>query len=34
MKFRNYCIVVMGNTSGVQSEIAKICEGDPNVLDA
>ena len=24
----------MGNTSGVQSEIAKICEGDPNVLDA
>ena len=34
MKFRNYCIVVMGNTSGVQAEIAKICEGDPNVLDA
>ncbi|MEI6881254.1 MAG: hypothetical protein WCK82_07990 [Bacteroidota bacterium] len=34
MKFRNYCIVVMGNTSGAQSEIAKICEGDPNVLDA
>ncbi len=34
MKFRNYCIVVMGNTSGVQAEISKICEGDPNVLDA
>jgi len=24
----------MGNTAGVQSEITKICEGEPNVLDA
>lgn len=34
MKFRNYCVVIMGNTDGAKSEIAKICEGDPNVLDA
>ena len=34
MKFRNYCIVVMGSTSGVQLEITKICEGTPNILDA
>lgn len=34
MKFRNYCIVVMGDTIGIQSEITKICEGDPNILDA
>lgn len=34
MKFRNYCIVVMGNVNGVQSEITKICEGTPNILDA
>jgi hypothetical protein len=34
MKFRNYCIVVMGDTLGVQAEIQKISEIDPNILDA
>lgn len=34
MKFRNYCIVVMGDTLGVQAEIQKISETTPNVLDA
>lgn len=34
MKFRNYCIVVMGETKGVLDEITKISETKPNVLDA
>lgn len=34
MKFRNYCIVVMGDTQNVLSEIIKVSETKPNVLDA
>ena len=34
MEFKNYCIVVMGDTLGVQSEIQKISETTPNILDA
>ena len=34
MKFRNYCIVVMGETKDVLDEITKISETKPNVLDA
>ena len=33
MKFRNYCIVVMGETEGVIPEITKISETIPSVLD-
>jgi hypothetical protein len=32
--FRNYCIVVMGDTLGSQEEIMKVSEIKPNVLDA
>jgi hypothetical protein len=34
MKFRNYCIVVMGETDGVIKEITSIAEKGPNILDA
>jgi len=34
MKFRNYCIVVLGNTEGVNEEIQKMSETTPNVLNA
>lgn len=34
MKFRNYCLVVMGDTFGVTIEIEKISETKPNILDA
>lgn len=34
MRFRNYCVVVMGDTKNVLSEIEKISETKPNVLDA
>lgn len=34
MKFRNYCIVVMGETKGALDEIIKISETKPNLLDA
>lgn len=34
MKFKNYCIVILGDTLGVQAEIQKISETTPNVLDA
>ena len=34
MKFRNYCIVVMGETKNVVPEIVKISETKPNVLDS
>lgn len=33
MKFRNYCLVVIGNTIDVLSEIEKISETKPNILD-
>lgn len=34
MKFRNYCVVIMGNTKDVLPEIEKISESKVNVLDA
>ena len=33
MKFRNYCMVVIGNTKAVYPEIDKVSEGKPNYLD-
>lgn len=33
MKFRNYCVVVMGNTQNVFFEIEKVSDTTPNVLD-
>lgn len=33
MKFRNYCMVVVGNTKAVYPEIDKISEGKPHYLD-
>lgn len=32
--FKNYCIVVMGDTVGAQDEIVRVSEINPNVLDA
>lgn len=34
MKFRNYCIVIMGDTKNAVDEIIKISETKPNTLDA
>jgi hypothetical protein len=34
MKFRNYCIIIMGDTDNVVAEINKIAETKPNTLDA
>lgn len=34
MVFRNYCIVVMGETNGVLDEISQISDNDPKVLNA
>jgi hypothetical protein len=34
MKFKNYCVVIMGDTKNVLSEIEKISDTKPNVLDA
>lgn len=34
MTFRNYCIVVIGQTSGVEAEITKVSETTPNLFDA
>lgn len=34
MKFRNYCVVIMGDTNGVSVEIEKVSETKPNILDA
>lgn len=34
MKFRNYCIVVMGNMESVKDDIIKIAESKPRYLDA
>jgi len=33
IKFRNYCIVVLGNVKGVLSEIEQISEIKPNTVD-
>lgn len=34
MRFRNYCIVVMGNMDAVKDDIIKIAESKPRYLDA
>lgn len=34
MKFRNYCVVIMGDTKNYAFDIKKISETEPNVLDA
>ena len=34
MKFRNYCVVIMGNTKGVLPEIENISQSQPNYMDA
>lgn len=34
MKFRNYCIVVMGNLVGAKEDIVKIAETKPRYIDA
>ena len=34
MKFKNYCVIIMGNTEGVFKEIEKISDTKPNILDA
>lgn len=34
MRFKNYCIVVLGDTIGVIPEIVKVSEIEPNTLDA
>lgn len=34
MKFKNYCVVIMGDTKGVVNEIEKISDTKPNILDA
>jgi hypothetical protein len=33
MKFRNYCMVVVGDTKAVYPEVDKVSEGKPNYLD-
>lgn len=34
MTIRNYCIVIIGQTNGVEAEITKISETQPNLFDA
>lgn len=34
MKFRNYCIVVMGNLDGSKDDILKVAETKPRYIDA
>lgn len=34
MKFKNYCVVIMGDTNGALKEIEKISDSKPNILDA
>jgi hypothetical protein len=34
MRFRNYCVIIMGDTKDVFLEIEKVSEDKPNVLDA
>lgn len=33
MKFKNYCLVIIGDTKGVYPEINKVSEGKANILD-
>jgi hypothetical protein len=33
MKFKNYCVVIMGDTQDAVGEIEKISESKPNILD-
>lgn len=33
MKFRNYCLVIMGDTKNILPEVIKIAETKPNILD-
>lgn len=33
MKFRNYCIIIIGDTFGVDVEIASVAETKPNILN-
>ncbi|TXG85949.1 MAG: hypothetical protein E6R13_01415 [Spirochaetes bacterium] len=34
MKFKNYCVIIMGDTNGAVKEIEKISDTKPNILDA
>lgn len=34
MKFKNYCVVIMGETENAISEIEKVSETKPNILNA
>ncbi len=34
MRFRNYCVIIMGNTDNVKAEVLKVAETEPNILDA
>jgi hypothetical protein len=34
MKFRNYCVIILGNTSDAISEIEKVSDSKINILDA
>lgn len=34
MKFKNYCVIIMGDTNGAVNEIEKISDSKPNILDA
>lgn len=34
MKFKNYCVLIMGRTEGVTHEIEKISDSKPNILNA
>ena len=34
MEFKNYCIIIMGDTKNVIAEIEKISDNKPNILDA
>lgn len=33
MKFRNYCVVIMGDTDGAKEEILKVSENNPKLLN-
>lgn len=34
MEFKNYCVIIMGDTKNVIAEIEKISDNKPNILDA
>lgn len=34
MKFRNYCIIAMGNMEGIKDDIIKVAESKPRYIDA